>query len=364
MKVESKSIIRKWLLLSGLLLIIISIKVFSIDANGVENLYSTRFYVGFASFLRIIFGWLPFSIGDIFYIFVIIWFLTKVWSFSGKLFKRKLSRQWFINAGYKLLIIIMTTYSVFNIFWGLNYNRKEISSQLDLKLTKIDTADLKTIERLLIIKVNDSKKSLVHRNAPYPTNEELFNRAINCYKETEKVYPFLSYNSKSVKRSMFGWFGNNFGFTGYYNPFTGEAQVNTQVPKFILPYTTAHEIAHQIGYAKEEEANFVGYIVATSSTDTLFHYSAYLDLFMYANRHLSFVDSIAAKDFASQLIPEVKSDIKEWRAFLLKHKNPIEPVIRWAYGNYLRANSQPKGINSYDEVIADLIAFYKKYGRI
>jgi len=163
---------------------------------------------------------------------------------------------------------------------------------------------------------------------------------------------------------MFGLFGNYFGFTGYYNPFTGEAQVNTLVPKFMLPYTTCHEIAHQIGYAKEEEANFVGYLAATSSTDTLFHYSAYLDLFVYANRQLFFVDSVAAKDFAKQLIPEVKADIKEWREFLRRYKNPLEPVIRWAYGNYLRANQQPKGMTSYDEVIADLIAFYKKYGRI
>ena len=163
---------------------------------------------------------------------------------------------------------------------------------------------------------------------------------------------------------MYGLAGNYFGFTGYYNPFTGEAQVNTKVPKFILPYTTTHEIAHQLGYAKEEEANFVGYLTATSSTDTLFHYSAYLDLFVYANRQLFFVDSVAAKDFAKQLIPEVKADIKEWREFLRRHKNPLEPVIRWAYGNYLKANQQPKGMTSYDEVIADLIAFYKKYGRI
>jgi hypothetical protein len=131
-----------------------------------------------------------------------------------------------------------------------------------------------------------------------------------------------------------------------------------------LPYTTSHEIAHQLGYAKEEEANFAGYLAATTSTDTLFHYSTYLDLFVYANRQLFFLDSISAKTFTTRLLPEVKADIIEWRKFLLKYKNPLEPVIRWAYGNYLRANEQPEGITSYDEVIADLIAFYKKYGRI
>ena len=327
-------------------------------------MYSTAVYAAFSSFLRMVFGWIPFSMGDLFYLLIIFWLVKMVCSFGGKLFKKNIGWYQLRNSAYQLLIIGMVTYIVFNIFWGLNYNRKEVASQLELTLHKIDTASLKSIERLLVIKVNESKKALVDKNADYPTNKELFNRAVACYKETNKRYPFFSYKKKSVKRSMFSLLGNYFGFTGYYNPFTGEAQVNTQVPKFILPYTTAHEMAHQIGYAKEEEANFVGYIAATSSTDTLFHYSAYLDLFMYANRQLSFVDTLAAKDFAMQLLPEVKADIREWRTFLLKYKNPIEPFIRWAYGSYLRANAQPKGINSYDEVIADLIAFYKKYGRI
>ncbi|MGI8580805.1 MAG: DUF3810 domain-containing protein [Chitinophagaceae bacterium] len=329
-----------------------------------ETIYSTKLYKAFASFIRLIFGWLPFSVGDLLYVLVIVWFVWNLWRFSAKLFKRKLSHQWFANTGYKLVIIGMLVYIIFNIFWGINYNRKEISEQLNLQLSKRDTTDLKTIERLLLIKVNESKQALVNQKASYPSNKELFKRAVVCYKQAENLYPFLSYKPRSVKSSMFGLFGNYFGFTGYYNPFTGEAQVNTLVPKFILPYTTSHEIAHQLGYAKEEEANFVGYLAATSSTDTLFHYSTYLDLFVYANRQLFFVDSVAAKYFTTQLLPEVKSDIKEWREFLRRHKNPLEPVIRWAYGNYLRANQQPKGMTSYDEVIADLIAFYKKYGRI
>ena len=97
------------------------------------------------------------------------------------------------------------------------------------------------------------------------------------------------------------------GFTGYYNPFTGEAQVNTTVPKFLLPYITLHEIGHQLGYAKEDEANFSGYLAAVDSHDTLFQYSTYLDLFVYANREVFYFDSTASKLAAAQLVPEVKA---------------------------------------------------------
>ena len=130
-----------------------------------------------------------------------------------------------------------------------------------------------------------------------------------------KNIPFIEYKGASVKSSFYGWLGNYLGFTGYYNPFTGEAQVNTTVPKFLLPFITLHEMGHQLGYAKEDEANFSGYLAAANSHDTLFQYSAYLDLFVYANREVFYFDSSASKNAVKQLIPEVKADLLEWKRF-------------------------------------------------
>lgn len=348
----------------SLAVLIVIIKIISANSYWVEDVYATKVYAGISRFLRILFGWLPISIGDIIYLLVIIWIIVNVWRFSALLFKRRLSKKWFLRTGYKLLMIAMIVYIIFNALWGINYNRLGIAKQLDLQVKEIDSTDLKIVETLLVQKVNQSKQVVVNQNNKYPSNKDLFTRANVCYQQTEAKYSFLNYSYKSVKPSMFGWWGNYFGFTGYYNPFTGEAQLNTSVPKFILPYTTVHEMAHQLGYAKEEEANFVGYLAATSSTDTLFHYSTYLDLFVYANRKLFYMDSVSAKAAILQLSPAVKADLKEWKEFLRKHQSPFEPAIRWAYGSFLRANEQPKGITSYDEVIADLIAFYKKYGKI
>jgi hypothetical protein len=233
-----------------------------------------------------------------------------------------------------------------------------------LVTTRYDTAELKNIQWLLIQKVNQRKQTLVSKHEIYPNNNGLFTRAYQCYRRATLSYPFLQYNYKSVKSSLYGRLGNYLGFTGYYNPFSGEAQLNTTIPRFLLPYTTCHEIAHQLGYAKEDEANFVGYLSAISSTDTLFHYSAYFDLFLYANKELYYLDSAYAKESYKQLIPEVQNDIKEFREFLLEHRNPVEPYITWLYSKYLKANQQPEGMRTYNEVIANLIAFYKKSGKI
>lgn len=344
--------------------IIILIRFASMNHAWVEEYYSSFFYRHFSSAQRWFLGWLPFSFGDIIYLVLILWIIYSVILFISRVLMKKISRSGIWKGLFNTVFLFVLLYIIFNIFWGLNYNRNSIAEQLHLTELKIDTADLKQMQLLLLKRVNDNKQVLLDSKASPLSRDSMLSIAVSSYTKLQMKYPFIQYANRSVKPSLFGWWGNYLGFTGYYDPFTGEAQVNTTVPKFMQPYTACHEIAHQIGYAKEEEANFVGYLAAVASESTQFHYSTYLDLFVYTNRELYYTDSAAAKQAVHDLLPAVKADLKEWRDFAIKHKNPFEPVIRWIYGNYLKANQQPKGVNSYDEVIVDLIAYYKKYGVI
>ncbi len=356
---------RKKLVFIGILLVLaIAIRLYSASSTRVESGYSAGFYGNITGLLRFLFGWLPFSIGDLLYGALVIWVIWKAVKLVKITVKRKATWDGFINGSLKLVIFLLAIYIVFNGFWGINYNRKGIAYQLGLKMDKYSLDDLKNINGILVSKVNAAKQSLADSKAVYTSSKQLFAKVQDNYKAIDSLYPFLQYSHQSLKPSLWGWLGNYVGFTGYYNPFTGEAQVNTTVPKFLQPYTACHEVAHQLGYAKEMEANFVGYLAASSSADTLFQYSVYLDLFIYSNRNLYHSDSASASVYARQLIPEIKNDLQEWRAFNRRHKNPIEPIIRWMYGKYLENNQQPQGVLSYDEVTSFLIAYYKKFGKI
>jgi hypothetical protein len=85
-------------------------------------------------------------------------------------------------------------------------------------------------------------------------------------------------------------------------------------------------------------------------------------MYLYAFGELYRRDSVQAKRYREQLRPQVIQDIKELNAFYKQYKNLIEPVIMWFYGHYLKANNQPAGKLTYDEVVLWLIAYYKKYG--
>ena len=362
MKIKKKGII-----IIILLFISLFIHFFSINAERVENNYSTNIYPSIATKFRFFLGWIPFSVGDILWLILILFLAKQLYLFFVfLLFKKRriLTKEIAIQSMYSFLLFTTLFYIFFNVFWGINYNRQGIARQLNLQLKAYSLDELKTINSLLVKKINESKQILVRNKTAYPNTQKLFVMTEDAYKNVANEFPFLQYHSRSIKQSMWGWLGNYTGFLGYYNPATGEAQVNTTVPKFTQPFTVCHEVAHQLGYAKEMEANFVGYLAAASSVDTVFQYSVYTDLFTYANRTLYFADSSSAFYYRRLLLSAVLDDYKERRKFNQAHTSFVEPIFRSAYGLFLISNQQPNGILSYDEVTGFIIAYYKKFGTI
>ena len=154
------------------------------------------------------------------------------------------------------------------------------------------------------------------------------------------------------------------GYSGYYNPMTGEGQVNTKVPGFLIPFVACHEMAHQAGYARENEANFVGFLAARESKDSALLYSTYLNMFLYANGELRRLDSAAAKRNMDMLVPGAKKDIDQYRKWLKSYDTVVGDLVDIFYNQYLKLNEQPAGRRSYNQVVNWLLAYHRKYEQI
>ena len=87
-------------------------------------------------------------------------------------------------------------------------------------------------------------------------------------------------------------------------------------------------------------------------------------MYTYAIRELYLRDTVIANLFAQAVNARREEDILDPAEILYEYETPIEPFIRDLYGNYMRANEQPKGLRSYNEVIAMLLGYYRKYGHI
>ena len=346
-----------------LLVLAAGIKLFSLFPDAVEKYYATGLYPVISKTQRILFGWIPFSVGDIFYMVVVLALIYRLYLLVKKIVQRKTNRQYWWDLARKTGFVVLAVYVLFNLLWGLNYNRRGVASQLGIEVNKYSKQELVEVMEELVHRLNTLDSTARANRTALNKKSVLFRGAIHSYKKLNGTFPVFAYAYRSVKPSLFSFLGNYMGYTGYYNPFSGEAQVNTTVPLFVQPFTTCHEIGHQLGYARENEANFAGYLAARASDDPAFRYSVYFDLYAYSRFYLQAMDSVMAKSFDDQLRPQVKNDYLELREFVKKHRNPLEAVIDKLYGQYLKANEQPEGKLSYSEVISWLVAYARKFGK-
>lgn len=346
------------ILLSGVL----AIRIIAARWQWVENAYTYGFYQKLSKLFRYTWGRAPVSIGDLLYIAVFIWLIMKLLKLIKILAARKFSRSAFLLGAFRYFRLAIWIYLIFNIFWGLNYNRPGIAYQLELDVKKEPVEQLRRLTQLLLDSTNACSIHPEWKNKI--TVAQIFTGADLAYQQISPTYAFLNYHPVSIKKSLFGVIGNYIGYSGYFNPFTGEAQVNHTVPVAVLPFVTCHEIAHQLGYAKENEANFVGFLAAEHSRETAFRYSAYFEMFLYANAELFPYDTAAYRANIRALAKPARADLAELRAFRIKYEGPVDQAVSAFYDRYLKLNQQPSGEKSYSRVVMWLLAYYSKRGEI
>jgi len=343
---------------------------FSQFPEAVEQYYSTGFYPYWGKFLRLLLGWCPFSIGDASYVFAIGYGIVIIFKFLYIGFRNK---KWpaFGKVLLKLSIFLAWAYIVFKISWGFNYDRPEIGQSLKITPSAYTLPELKSLNNQLIQRLNDARAQIPGDSLPAISWKEQKDLAYDGYQQLAAKNPAFTYSFPSLKKCSWNFLGEWIGFTGYFNPFSGEAQVKADLPSILLPYTTCHEIGHQIGYARESEASFAGLLAASASKDKRVKYSLYLDLYSLMQQELwrqyeATGDSTGLRQqFDSnrqQLDTLVKLDRKAIRRYFQLRSHQITPAFTQVYTQYLKANGQASGMLSYSEVLGWLLAYQKKYG--
>ncbi len=324
----------------------------------IETYYSNGVYPIISKFLRVFLGWIPFSFGDVLLGTLLFLFLRFIYRLIKSRFKNVLPKLLSFTA------VLSVIYFFFYFFWGLNYYRESLAKNLDLEQSAYTTEELLVLAKKLINKTNELQIAITKSDTAKVINQyqpkEMYKIAIDGYDNLSKTYPQLVYKNKSVKSSLMSLFQSYNGTSGYMNPLTGEAQVNDKIPKTGYPVVTCHEMAHQIGWAAENEANFVGFLAATHNKDMYFKYSGYKMAMRYVIYELYKRDKKLYKEVYKTINKGIKKDIKDGYAFWKKYKNPFEPLIKKGYNAYLKANKQQNGIQSYNYVVDLLVAYYLK----
>lgn len=342
----------------------IGLHLFSLRSDWVERYYTQGLYPSVSLFLRTLLGWVPFSLGDLLYALAGAWLL---WGLAGVVqgLRRVGHRKTgLVDVGSLLARRLLSLYLVFQLLWGLNYSRMGAATQLQLEVLPYTPRDLGIMARQLMLRLQQTAPRVDTLGRKRLNDTRALARAgVDAYTKAAKTFPFLGYQAPSIKPSLFTPLGHFIGFTGYYNPFTAEAQIKTSIPVFLKPFVVTHEMAHQLGYAKENEANFIAFLTSKDAEDNEVRYAVYFELFLYTLADLRRSDSLVARRYHAAAPPQVRRDLAELSAYLDRSQNPVEPYMARIYDAYLRWNNQPKGKMSYNEVVAWVVAYGKKYGK-
>ena len=270
------------------------------------------------------------------------------------LYNSNTRRIFFYRAGFTSIFI----YSFFYFSWGIHYNKKSINQEYAFSNYQID--ELVETTEYYISKVNNIHKKLtINPNEKVSLTSSFEEIVYECKISIKELKTNnISTENLKVNKSYFSLLISYLGFTGYINPFTLEANINSRIPKISYPSTISHEIAHQIGYASENEANYIGIISNQISKNIEINYSGSLLALQYLMRELYLNDKILYNDKMKKINKGVLKNIDEKAEFSNKYKNPFEPFVKKAYDLYLKKNNQSFGIKSYGLVVNLLIYDY------
>ena len=324
----------------------------------VETYYSNGIYPVISQFFRILFGWVPFSVGEVMYVLLIV--LGIRYLYVNRLKIKNFPFQFLRN----VVVVLSVFYFTFNLVWGLNYYRKPIAENFAIR-DSVQTSEVIDLAERLIVKTNQLQFELTSDSTkrvqvPYSHNE-IFDKTVDGYKQLQNELPFLKYSHRSLKKSMFSTLASYMGIGGYLNPFTNEAQVNALTPEFRFPVVSGHEVGHQVGYSKENETNFIGYLVTMKNEDHYFQYSASA----YALSHCLSAIRRSDKEKFDELYAKVNVGVQENYRELYEHNlefvNPFEPIFKSIFSTFLKANQQKDGIKSYGKIVELMVGYHEKY---
>ena len=146
---------------------------------------------------------------------------------------------------------------------------------------------------------------------------------------------------------------------GVYSFFTGESNINVNYPDFVIPFTAAHEMAHQRGVARENEANFVAFLVSIASENSYVRYSGYLNLYEYLASALNRASGELYRKAAGTLDKRVRCELAAYSDFFEPYRETVVSKVSDVVNDtYLSAQGTPGSV-SYGLVVDLAVSYYK-----
>ena len=319
------------------------------------NIYIAGFFRRILSYFTC---WFPFSLAE-----VVIYLLP--FAFIAVIIvaiKKSRSSKESLRMISTLLAVVFLIYSAFVLTFACGYQGKTLSEKIKTKNAEVNSEALyrtalwlsQELDKLCpYIDTADTGETVM----PYSFSE-LNGKMLEAYDAVCDKYEFINNFYSRTKEVKSKSAMSYLHILGVYSFFTGEANVNTGPPDYSVPYTVAHEMAHQRGIAREDEANFVAFLACINSSDIYIRYSGYLGVFEYVMSALYHSHIELYRDIAHVYPEKVYKDRLAYSEYYKKYaNNPVGDISQKVNDAYLKSQGT-QGSISYDMVTSLAVSYY------
>jgi hypothetical protein len=267
-----------------------------------------------------------------------------------------------------MLSVASIFFSTFVLTFAAGYRGKSLESKLDFKSEKLTATDLYNSAEYLSQKINELAQEISYSDngfsqMPYRL-DVMSSKLISAYDEFCEEHTFIHNFHSRVKPVLISEAMSYAHITGVYTFFTGESNINVDFPDYTIPYTAAHELAHQRGIAREDEANMIAFLVSMQSDDIYIRYSAYVGVYEYVASALYRADKDLYRKNYSGLDPRVQREQDAYREFFKKYQHSVTSSVSNTVNDiYLQAQGTV-GAKSYGMVVDMTVAYLKNQNLI
>ena len=349
------------LIMVGIALLCAVIHIISVCSVAFSDFFNGT--VG--AFFRLIFakltGWIPFSLAEMLIILLPVIIGLIIFLAVKQLKKDNRAKVRFIAS---LLAVLSFFYSSFVLTFATAYRGSTLDTKLSLERAKLSADELYETSMKVLSELSEAEKAVNFKENGFsemPYGHRGLNKRLNeAYLKAYEKYPFLQKMKSNVKAVLLSEPMTYTHISGVYTFFTGEANLNVNFPDYTLPFTMAHEMAHQRGIARENEANFVAFLVCLESDDAYIRYSAYLNMLEYLTNALYKADKEKYKSVINLLSDSVIGELIAYDEFFDKYRDSVASDVSNAVNNsYLQSQGQTSGTRSYGLVVELAVAYYK-----
>ncbi len=327
-------------------------------SSAFADWYVRYIYKGLVNVVGRFFGIFPFSVSEIGLYFLILGFFFLFFRLTLRSFSKNAGRKDWISFGANCLLAASVLFFSYTVNCGINYNHVSFSESAQIKTYPYDAEELTAVCTYLTEQVNALAPQVARaKDGTALMGSDVPMLAVSAMEHLGTIYKEIDGSYPRPKGLTVPYILSIQNLSGIYSPFTIEANYNSAMVEYNLPFTACHELSHLCGFMQEEEANFIAFLACIHSDSIEFQYSGYLLGWLYATNQLYRADYESYRKLYDLLQDNVKSDLSANNAFWRRYDGKIAEVSNQINDSYLKANGQSDGVQSYGH-ITDLIVAY------